>query len=132
MKQIPLYCKLARLFEQLHNCQQSNNKTWEDKTQASIDTIELNLPSGSGIDNATKINYDETRTNRIVLDVSYHHMDEQGGYDGWTEHQIIIKPSLSAGYRIMIDGRNRNDIKEYLHEVYDAALSENVNEYDTH
>ena len=51
-------------------------------------------------------------------------MNENGMYDGWTEHKIVITPDLLHGFNLSIGGRNRNEIKDYLHEVYSAALAE--------
>lgn len=67
------------------------------------------------------IDRDKTTGSKIVLTMSYHHMDEGGYYDGWTDHTITITPSFD-GIDIAIGGRNRNDIKDYLHEVYYYAL----------
>ena len=62
---------------------------------------------------------------RIVLECSFHHMNEAGYYDSWTEHRITVRPTFDS-LDIHISGRNRNDIKEYLHEVYALALAENI------
>jgi hypothetical protein len=53
-------------------------------------------------------------------------MNEQGSYDGWTEHTVIVTPSLAMGYRLRITGRDRNGIKEYMHDVFNAALNEDT------
>jgi hypothetical protein len=54
-------------------------------------------------------------------------MDENGYYDGWTEHRITIRAEF-GGISVNVSGRNRNDIKDYLHEVYHHALSALVTE----
>lgn len=80
------------------------------------------LPSGAGLDSGTSI--DATSTiDRIVLNTSFHHMNDAGYYDGWTDHKIIIKPEFD-GLQISIGGRNRNQIKEYLHETFCHALAQ--------
>jgi hypothetical protein len=45
-------------------------------------------------------------------------MDEHGHYDGWTEHKLIITLSLPNEFRLSITGRNRNQIKDYLYELF--------------
>lgn len=45
-------------------------------------------------------------------------------YDGWTDHTVIVTPSLRSGFDIRITGRDRNQTKEYLYEVFDSALRE--------
>ena len=45
-------------------------------------------------------------------------MDEHGSYDEWTDHTVIVTASLIHGLNIKITGRNRNDIKEYLRDVF--------------
>lgn len=50
--------------------------------------------------------------------------NENGMYDGWTQHSIIVRPSFVHGLDITITGKDRNQIKEYLHDVYFSALTE--------
>ena len=56
-------------------------------------------------------------------------MDENGFYDGWTSHDIIVRPSLSSDIYIRITGSNRNDFKDYAHDLFDCALNEQIEEY---
>lgn len=86
------------------------------------------LPSGSGWDMGTRFASRSTR-NRIVLYGSWHHMDENGFYCGWTDHKIIITPSLANGFNLRVTGKDRNDIKSYLHELFNHALRQLVDEY---
>ncbi len=79
------------------------------------------LPSGSGIDCGTEIDLDESSGKKIVLSLSYHHMNDGGMYDGWTDHKVILEPSFS-GYDIRVTGRDRNQIKEYLADTFAHAL----------
>jgi hypothetical protein len=48
-----------------------------------------------------------------------------GYYDGWTDHTVKVYPDWS-GVRLNITGRNRNDIKDYLYETWDYALSQEI------
>lgn len=87
------------------------------------------LPSGSGWDLGTKLDEDESTPEKLVLYGEFHHMNEYGMYDGWTAHKIIVTPSLQYGFDLRITGRDRNQIKEYLHEMFDHALRQEVAEW---
>jgi hypothetical protein len=50
-------------------------------------------------------------------------MNETGFYDGWTDHTIKVRASLIHGVRLSISGRDRNDLKDHLHELFESALS---------
>lgn len=76
------------------------------------------LPSGSGLDDGIRLNYELSKPERLVFYFSYHRMDEHGGYDGWTAHQIIITPSLQNQFNTRITGRDRNYTKEYLYDLF--------------
>ena len=80
------------------------------------------MPHGSGIDNGVQIDLDHSHADKLVFHTAYHHMNDAGYYDGWTEHTVTVTPSLSNRYNIRIGGRNRNDIKDYLHEEFDYSL----------
>jgi hypothetical protein len=80
------------------------------------------LPSGSGIDSGTKIDLDKSHAEKIIFYFGFHHMDENGFYDGWTEHTLVVTPSFT-GINLRIGGRDRNQIKEYLYDTYDYALT---------
>jgi len=84
------------------------------------------LPSGGGIDNGSTIAVDECSPDKIKINTAFHHMDAHGGYDGWTNHVVTVKPSLCNNFTLSISGTNRNDIKEYFGEVYSDALEQLV------
>lgn len=116
--------QLANAIVARENCINSNNDEWQQKWTARIKAIQDTLPSGSGIDRGTKIDLDDSTSNKIVLNVAFHHMNENGFYDGWTEHRIVVVPSFIGGFQMGISGRNKNDIKEYLSDTYHEALSQ--------
>ena len=122
-----VYQRISGLLLAIENCEKNGNQEWLSKHQDSLDEIEASLPSGSGIDCGTKISSD-SKPDRLVLDVEFHHMDDSGYYADWTFHKIIITASLAFGFNLRITGRNRNDIKDYLADVYDQALGEDIDE----
>lgn len=120
-----LYREIAGVAQARDNCIKSGNHTWKTKHACRLVDIEReHLPSGSGFDNGTTI--ESATDQRIVFRTSFHHMNEGGYYDGWTEHSVIVTPSLSSGFCIRVTGRNRNDIKDYIAELFDGVLREEV------
>lgn len=102
------------------NCQESGNE-WFQKWSETLNQLELLLPSGAGIDNGTNIDRNASSRDKLVLSTAFHHMDEHGGYDGWTKHEIHVTPAFD-GINIRITGPDRNQIKEYLHDVFYHCL----------
>lgn len=97
---------------------------YQDRLQYFEKFVEEEFPSGSGFDNGTKlINFS---SNRIVLEVGFHHMDEHGGYDGWSHHEVTITSDLEWGFNVKISGKDRNNIKEYISEVFHETLSSEI------
>lgn len=127
-----LFTLIAQIAQARLTCKLRNNTEWFERHSSTLQAIERDiLPSGSGIDSGTKIDLDRTNDDRLVLLTSFHHMNDGGFYDGWTEHTITVRPSLTFGITIAISGRDRNSIKEYLHDVYHSALTAVVTEsYD--
>ncbi len=126
MRKDKLYKLLASSVDAYLRCIETNNKEWEGKHKETIETLVDFMPSGSGIDNATKIDLGASTGEKLVFTFGYHHMDENGYYRCWTYHTLIVKSSLIHGFVLTISGPNRNEIKDYLHEVYDCALSEEL------
>lgn len=110
----------------MNNCVKSNNQHWETVHGFVLQRLLDLLPSGSGIDSGTKLLEDKSSTDKLVFQADFHHMDEHGYYDGWTEHQVIVKPSLQFGITIRITGRDRNQIKDYLLDLFHECLQEEV------
>lgn len=82
------------------------------------------LPHGSGLDGDWSIDWEQTRENRIVLRIPYHHMDSNGYYCGWSDLRFVIRPSLLFGLQLSLTGtgRGNSDLADYLHESVLAAL----------
>lgn len=109
-----IYQQIARTINALETC----NLEWEEKHKDALDQIMKTAPSGSGIDSGTKLLIDECKPDKLVFQMDFHHMDEHGYYDGWTEHKVTVRPCLSFSVRINIGGRDRNQIKDYLYDVF--------------
>ena len=126
----PLIAHLSSAIQARANCAQSGNTEWLNRHSATIDAIAKELPSGSGIDNGTRVDLDRSTADKIVLTTSFHHMNDGGYYDGWTDHTITVTPTFT-GIALRISGRDRNQIKEYLYQTFDHALTTEYEEiYD--
>jgi len=128
-----VYEELANRILARNNCIENDNWEWEEKHSNVITYIVANyLPSGSGISEIEEI--DITTHDKITFKSSYHLMDGFGMYDGWLKFKVVVKPSLV--FEIAIDvighfsqkGGKYNYLKDYLAEVYDSHLQ---NEIDT-
>ena len=102
-----LYQKIARVASQ---------KDAILKRQEFVMLQEL-LPIGNGIDKGCVISLKSTKK-RIVIDTAYWHELLQE----WTEHQIVVTPSFEGEINIRVTGKNVDNIKEYLNEVFREAL----------
>jgi hypothetical protein len=123
----PNYQKIASKLQAMLNCQESGNEEWEGKhADAIAGIVKEYAPSGSGFDSGTEIDFDASTPERLVFSTSFHHMTEHGYYNGWTEHSVIVTPSLAHGFNLRVTGRDRNDIKDYIEELFQEFLSKRV------
>ena len=107
------------------------NTLWEEKHLNTLKHIAENyLPHGSGFDNGTKIDIEHSRENKLIFYTSFHHMNENGMYDGWTDHTIIVTPSFTNDINVRITGENYRDIKDYIIEEFGNILLEEYEEID--
>ena len=77
------------------------------------------LPSGSGFDAGSRIW--EVTPYKITIETEFHHMDENGYYDGWTTHKIKAYSTFN-GNEIFVTGKDRNHIKDYISETFHHVL----------
>lgn len=120
------YQVIATAFAARKNCDEKGNNEWFYKWTETIERETDNLPSGSGIDSAPKFDFDKSTPEKLIFHFGYHHMNESGMYDGWTDHSLIVTPSLQFGFHIRITGKDRNQVKDYLYETFQYALAEEV------
>jgi len=101
---------------------------WASKHRETLEYMQDHfLPSGSGYDSGSTIDIDHGLKNGVLkLHTSFHHMNENGYYDGWTEHDVYVKPDLMFGFTLRITGSNRNDIKDMIAEDFDSLLNDDV------
>lgn len=112
------------------NCEwlKTVNENYLNLCESRINKLEYLLPSGSGIDCGCKIDREKSGLKKVVINLSFHHLNENGYYNGWTEHSIIITPSFSDYPDMKITGKDKNQIKEYLSDVFYDCLFDEVEE----
>jgi len=122
-----IYQRIAVILDAMDHC----SDEWYAKYEDELTRIENNaLPHGSGFDSGCEIDTEASRPSRIVIHTSYHHMAD-GYYVMWTDHDVIVTPSLVSGFSLYVTGRDYQDIKDYIAEMFDFALNEIVpNVYD--
>jgi hypothetical protein len=123
-----LYVVLAQTTWAYFNCGIDKNTEWKLRHEERlIKLVKEQMPSGSGIDDGVKLDLDKSTSEKLVFTTSFHHMNGTGYYVGcWTDHTITVTASLIFGINIRISGRNRNDIKDYLHDVFHEALTKEI------
>lgn len=120
------YQRLSNLIMARENCIKAGNLEWAKKHEEAIHVILSHFPSGSGFDTGTKIDLTRSTPEKLVFGVSFHHMNENGMYDGWTAHTVTVKASLLYGVMFVISGRNRDNIKDHITEIFSDVLEEEV------
>jgi hypothetical protein len=114
--------KLISLIAQTCDWHKVVNDEYMGECEDRIYKLEQLLPSGSGIDAGCKIDVEKSSSNKVVINFSWHHLDENGYYDGWTDHKLIVKPKLSGDFDLTITGRDKGYIKDYLYDLFDTEL----------
>lgn len=121
-----LYQRIAQLLSAIRNCEDSGNLEWLENHQDTIDALcKEHFPHGSGFDSGCKLEPEST-PNRLIISANFHHMDENGFYDGWTTHTVIVSPDLCFDYVLRITGRDKRNIKDYISDTFYAVLSIDV------
>lgn len=116
--------RIARLVQAREHCAERDNMEWHNKhTETILGMLENDAPSGSGFDNGTSLDLVMSTPEKLVFHTSFHHMNDGGMYDGWTEHSVIVRASLAFGIDVRVTGRDRGGIKDYIGDVFHAWLT---------
>ena len=116
-----LYKFISFTIDFINNCN-------DTRYQSIIDNYIIpKLPSGIGIDNGCKINLKQSKPLKIIIDSSYHVMNESGMYDRWIDFKIIVTPSFD-NIDINIRGNfgKYQHLKDYLIEIFQDSLSKEI------
>ena len=114
-------------FNALGNCEKSGNWDWFSKHGNRIELALLDvLPHGSGIDCKWGIELD-LHSGKIVCKNSFHNMNDNGSYSGYTDFQVIINANhrdIFGRLDWTLKGRfaKRFGLKDYLEDTIGYAL----------
>ena len=111
-------CELSNCFNAWKSC----NEEWKGKHEERINNLLQLLPSGSGIDAGVNFDWAGSKKDKLIFTFGYHHLNEVGYYDGWTQHKLILTPSFS-GYDMKITGADKNMVKDYLYDTFAYIFS---------
>ncbi len=123
-----LYSELASTVDAMRRCEKNPVQygDWATKhTNRISELVRDYLPSGSGFDNGTSIDLEASHAEKLVFQTSFHHMDSDGYYCGWTDHTVTVTPSFN-GMNIRVSGRDRNEIKDYIADAFQIALGNDL------
>jgi hypothetical protein len=122
-----LYREIALKLTAIENCEKSGNTEWHLKHSDAVNQlVKDHMPSGGGFDSGTHFAWEKSTPDKLVFETSFHHMNENGFYDGWSDHVVTVKASLAFGFTVTVSGPNRNDIKDYIAETFHFALNSEV------
>lgn len=119
----PLYVTLAECQAAQTASIKKDNREWVERWGRHITSLVSLLPSGSGVDTGTEMV--SMSDNHLVMRCGFHHMNEHGVYDGWTNHTIRVTPGW-GGINVVVTGPNREGVREHLSELYYTALTTHV------
>jgi len=103
-----LYQKIARVASQKNT----------PKKAKELSLLQELLPIGNGIETGCVILLKSTKK-RIVIET---HPNDSYETSRWTAHQVIITPSFEREINIRITGKNKDNVKDYLHDIFREAL----------
>jgi len=111
--------EMAKQVNARINCIKANNTEWENRHEDTIEEMVKELPHGSGLDGEWSFDYEKSTSNKLVLHMSYHAMNENGYYDGWIDFTVTVMGSLMFGHEMKITGNfgKYQDIRDYLYDT---------------
>jgi hypothetical protein len=107
-----------KLSGELDRSNRSKDMSWEFEASMEVQHTLERLPHGSGIDRNWGILNCSNPSKRIVLDNSFHRMDNNGSYCGWLPFKVVITPSLWSVIEIRVTGCSKHPgVQDYLEET---------------
>lgn len=123
----PLFKMIFTAIDARIRCGETGNREWRERWSERLKTLESFLPSGGGFDSGSQIQIPDVRPKQESFSIvtAFHHMNDGGIYDGWTQHVVTLRPSFQgSGFTIRVSGKDRNGIKDYIAETFHHALTE--------
>ena len=116
-----------RAMENLKNADDPNG--WYDKHEDSIENlIKDHFPHGAGFDGEIWLDYSRSNPEKLVFFAEYHHMDQNGYYDGWSTLKCVVRPSLACGFDFKLTGikRKYRYDAEYYYSMFHSFLATEI------
>ena len=107
------------------------NPSYYDSVVKNVEgLISKHFPHGSGFDSKPEFSFDLSAYNKWIIFQSYHHMNDNGYYCGWSHFKIIVTPCFVGGFEIKIIAKHssrecskRFNNDDYFYEVYYECLN---------
>lgn len=117
---------IANLLFAISHAPERNTEVWTARNRARLDSIiKEHMPSGSGFDNGTTLAENST-PDKLVFHTDFHHMNEGGFYTHWSQYDVTAKASFLYGIALLIGGRDSNQVKDHIYEVFKTALEQEI------
>jgi len=120
--------RIALQCERIRNATRSANERTEhnvaDARRIIEHLVKNHLPSGSGVDAGCEVIEGKTNLEKLVLSVPFHHMDEHGGYDGWSVYRVTVQETFIGLCAHATGGRKSE--RDYVRELIEHACGEVV------
>ncbi len=83
------------------------------------------LPHGCGINDGYDFDYDHSTGEKLVINSSYHCIDNNGFYVMKIPFTIIVTPSLLFDFKLKISGTfgKKKNTKEYLYNLFSESFN---------
>jgi hypothetical protein len=109
-----LYQKIAKVLSQ---------KNWAKRAKE-LSLLQELLPNGNGIreHEGLAVILLESTKKRIVIETTYWPPHDSYETTRRTVHQLVITPSFEGEINIRVTGKNENNVKEYLQDIFREAL----------
>ena len=129
----PLYAVIAAKVSAIESCMKNNNVQHKTQHENDINAlVKEYMPSGGGFNYPVDVVWEDTKSERLVFETKFDHMNEYGFYVGTTPHKITVTPSLAFDVNIKVSGQNQKGAKEQITDAFLEALKQPVpNEYPT-
>ena len=123
--------RIASCFQAYTENIKTGNSDWEQIHREAIEQYAKDyLPSGSGFNVGTTFDFENSREEKLIFHSAYQYMSDHGYYDGWTEFEAIVTPSLAHGFSVDIvysvySDEYKDLVEDFLYDsFYDALRSE--------
>mgnify|MGYP000980912908 CR=1 FL=1 len=122
-----LFRAIAQAEAARKRCEESGNTVWEENWSKRIKEAMDKLPSGSGFGSSVLV---EVSNRKMILDGTFHLMNEAGYYDGVVIFRVTVLPGLEEDFGLDVKARGMRwprkylDVRDYVAEVYADALSQ--------